>query len=164
MRWPPYFILAYLALGVQAGVGADVAVGLAQPNLVLIAAIFIALHAPRDSALLGCFAMGLLQDLLTLQPLGLFALSYGLVGLFVVSSQEIVYREHPLTHVLLTLAGSLMTGGVLLVHAWVRGPSLPVGSVLMSALYTAAVAPAVLWPLARFRRVFAFQSPRRRLM
>src|ERR1041384_2202503 len=113
MRWLPYFILAYVALGLQAGISAEVAVWSARPNLVLIAAIFIALHAPRETALLGCFVMGLLQDLLSIQPLGLFALSYGLVGMFVISTQEIVYREHPLTHVSLALMSSLMTGAVL---------------------------------------------------
>ena len=56
----------------------------APPNLVLLAALFVALNAPRKSALLGCFAMGLMQDLLTQQTLGLYALSYGMVGVMVI--------------------------------------------------------------------------------
>src|SRR5687768_9200547 len=98
MRWLPYFILAYVALGVQVGLGHYVAMRGASPNVVLVAAVFIGLYAPRETALLGCFGMGLMQDLLTRQPLGLFALSFGLVGLLVAGVQQLVDREHPLTH------------------------------------------------------------------
>src|SRR5947208_13176030 len=98
MRWPAYFILAYLAIGLQIGLGEYVRVGGAMPNLVLLAVIFIALNAPRDAALLGCFGIGMIEDLVGLHPLGLYALAYSLVGMFVVSTQELVYREHPVTH------------------------------------------------------------------
>src|SRR5687768_15200573 len=98
MRWLTYFILAYLALGLQVGLGDYVSYLGAGPNLVLLAVIFIAINAPRDAALLGCFGMGLMHDLLTHQPLGLFGLSYGLVGMMASGTHQVVYREHPLTH------------------------------------------------------------------
>lgn len=164
MRWLAYFILAYVFLGLQIGLGGHIRIGSAWPNLVLLAAIFIAIHAPRDAALLGCFGMGILQDLASQQPLGIFALSYGLTGMFVVSTQQIVYRSHPLTHFSLALVGSLLTGLVMLLHAWVRGPVKlsPLG-VFYSALYTSILAPLVLGALDRIKRAFAFQPPRRRL-
>src|ERR1700749_2562039 len=89
MRWLTYFILAYLTLGLQIGLAGHIALGGARPNLVLLAVIFIAINAPRDAALLGCFVLGLLQDLTTQQPLGIFALSYGLVAMFTISTQQI---------------------------------------------------------------------------
>ena len=100
MRWLAYVILAYIAIAVQIGLGPYVRYRGAQPNLVLLAAVFIALNAPRDAALLGCFCMGVLQDLVTQQPPGLFALSYGLTAMVAVSVHQVVYREHPLTHFL----------------------------------------------------------------
>src|SRR5256885_17206422 len=103
MRWLAYFILAYLAIAVQIGLGPFMRYHEAQPNFVLLAGIFIALNAPRDAALLGCFCMGLIQDLVTQQPPGLFALSYGLTALVVVGSHHVVNREHPLTHFGMTL-------------------------------------------------------------
>src|SRR5437899_56237 len=109
MRWLTYFILAYIALGLQVGLAPSMAFQGAAPNLVLICAIFIAINARREPALLGCFGLGAMQDLLTQQPLGLFALGYGLVGMFVVSTQELVYREHPLTHFSMTFSGGLIT-------------------------------------------------------
>ena len=108
MRWLSYFILAYVAIGVQAGVGNFVSYQGAEPDFVLLAVVFIALNAPREPALTGCFVLGLLKDLLTLGPLGLSALAYSLVGMFVISTQAVVYREHPLTHFSLVLISGLM--------------------------------------------------------
>ena len=186
MRWLAYFILAYVAIGVQIGLGPYVQYRGAQPNVVLLAAVFVGLNAPRDAALLGCFCMGLMQDLVTQQPPGLFALSYGLTGLVVVGSHHLLQREHWLTHFVLVLVGGLLTAAVLLVHAWVhpdvpRGPAggagaaaaataaamlpairLSAGTEFVRALYIAVLAPVVLGLLQRGRRFFAFQPQRRK--
>lgn len=178
MRWMAYFILAYLALGFQIGLGGFIHVWNAAPNLVLLAAIFIAINAPQEAALLGCFCMGLMQDLVTQSPLGVYAMAYGLVAMFVVSTQQLVYHEHPLTHVSLALVGGAVTSTVLWVQGWVHPPgpamTLPDGTLVAavrlaplvlfkSVLYTAVVAPLLLGGLQRIRRVFAFDPPRRRI-
>jgi rod shape-determining protein MreD len=187
MRWVTYCILAYLALGIQVGLGDYVNYRGATPNLVLLAALFIAINAPRDAALLGCFMMGLLHDLLTQQPPGLFALSYGLVGLIAAGTQQAVYRDHPLTHFSMALASGVVVAVLLLLNGWLRppGPAVtawvggvgPTPAAQMSfaemrlspateftrALYTAVLAPVVLGLLARTKRAFAFQQPRRKL-
>jgi rod shape-determining protein MreD len=163
MRWLTYFILAYLAIGLQLGAGDLLTIAGAKPNLVLLAVIFIAINAPREPALLGCVGIGLMQDLVNLQPLGLYAAAYGLVGMFVVSTQEIVYREHPLTHFSLGFVGCLLVAAVVLVHGLVRPPRVAPGALFGTAVYTAALAPLVLWGLQRIKRVFSFTPPRRRL-
>lgn len=187
MRWPPYFILAYVALGVQVGLGDYLSYRGAAPNLALLAAIFIAINAPRDAALLGCFGIGLLHDLLTQQPLGLFALSYGLVGLIVAGSNQAIHREHPVTQFAMALLGAAVVAVVVLLQGWVhpRGAAETVwvgGSGLtpatqaslaavraspvteiIRALYTALLAPVVLGLLHRVKRAFAFQPGRRKL-
>ena len=161
MRWFTYFILAYLAIGLQLGAGDLMSIAGAKPNLVLLAVIFIAINAPRDAALLGCFALGLLQDLLTLEPLGLYALAYGIVGMFVVSTQQLVYREHPLTHFSLALAGGLVVNVLLLAEGWIRGPLTPPTLLFTTTIYTAVLAPFVLSILQRVKKVFVFQPKRR---
>src|SRR4051812_9292576 len=98
MRWIPYFILAYIALGVQVALYGFFEVRNSAPNLVLLVVVFLAVNGGREAVLLGSFLLGLMQDLLTLQPLGTWAVCYSLVAMFVLSTQEIVYREHPLTH------------------------------------------------------------------
>jgi len=163
MRWLPYFILAYLVLGLQIGLRGHVTIGGAWPNLVMLAAIFIGINAPRDAALLGCLGLGLLHDLVTQQPLGLFAVTYGLLAMFTVSTQQVVYRAHPLTHVSLALVGGLLYGGIVLLHGWIRGPWLSPMMLFYSALYTALLAPLVLGVLGRMRRAFWFQPGRRKI-
>src|ERR1044071_3234499 len=114
MRLLAYLILAYVMLGLQLGLRGQIAIGSAWPNLVLLAVIFIAINAPRDAALLGCFGLGVLQDLLTQHPPGLFAFAYGVVGLAVAGTHQAVYREHPLTHFSMTLAGGIVVAIIIL--------------------------------------------------
>jgi rod shape-determining protein MreD len=188
MRWLTYFILAYIALGVQVGLGDYVSYQGAAPNLVLLAAIFIAINAPRDAALLGCFGMGVMQDLLTQQPPGLYAFAYGIIGLMVAGTNQVVYREHPLTHFSMALGGGLVVAIILLIHGWIHPPGaretiwiggagptqttqVSVDAVRTSpateftrAIYTAVLAPIVLGLLQRGKKVFSFQPSRRKLV
>src|SRR5438477_10050794 len=177
MRWIAYFILAYIALGLQIGLAPYLAFQGAIPNLVLLCVIFVAINAGREPALLGCFGLGAMQDLLTQQPLGLFAFSYGVVGMFIISTQELVYREHPLTHFSMTFTGGILTAIVMLIHDWIR-PAAPrivlVGghvlpalrlsflTLFTTALYTAVLAILVLGGLQRIKKLFAFDSARRK--
>jgi rod shape-determining protein MreD len=173
MRWFAYFILAYLAVALQIGLAPFLRYRGAAPNLVLLAAVFIALNAPRDAALLGCFCLGVLQDLVTQQQLGLFALSYGLMGLVVFGLHQVVYREHPLTHFSMALVGGVITTCVLLLHGWIHPPSpaapglpairLSPATEFIRTAYTAVLAPVVLGVLQRIRKVFAFQPQRRKV-
>src|SRR5689334_57221 len=122
MRSVTYLILAYLALGAQVGLSPFIKLGGAPPNLVLLAALFIALNAPKEPALLGCFLLGLMQDLLTQQTLGIFALSYGIVAMFVMGSQQLLYREHPLTHIIITFMAGITCAVIMLLHDLFRVP------------------------------------------
>ena len=163
MRWPAFFILVYVAVGLQIGMGDFVRIGGAgaRPDLVLLAVIFIAIHAPRDAALLGAFTIGLVKDMTTLSPLGLYAIAYSVVGMFVVSTQEYVYRAHPVTHVTLGFAGSLVAGAVVLIHGWIKGPPASFAEVFGSALYTALLAPVILGALNLAKGAFSFRRRQR---
>jgi rod shape-determining protein MreD len=172
MRWLAFAILAYLAVAVQIGLGGG------GVNVVLLAAAFVALNAPREQGLLGCVLLGLLQDLVTQHPVGLYALSYGLGGLMVVAAAQVVYREHPLTHFAMAMLMGLLTAAVLVLHGWIHPPGPPVmvdgqtvlGAIRLSAwelvlgaFYTALAAPVMIWPMQRLRRVFGFEAVRRRM-
>jgi rod shape-determining protein MreD len=164
MRWLAYFILAYVTLGLQTGMGAYVQFRGAAPNLVMLVMLFIVLCAPRDAALLGAFGLGLLQDLLTQQPLGLYAFAYGLIALLFSSGQSALSREHPATHVVLSLVGSVICSILILLHGWIRMPvRIGVGTLFYEAIYTALLAPFVLGGLMRIRRLFGFHAQRRRI-
>ena len=164
MRWIVYFILAYVAIGLQAGLAPFLTWNGASPNFVLLAVIFIAINAPREPALLGAFMLGMLQDLMTTQGLGVYAFSYGLAAMFTISTQEVVYREHPLTHFTLGLVTGISTAVMLVLHAsapWLHA-STPLKGPFITAILTAIAAPFVLGILQKFKRVFAFKVERRR--
>jgi rod shape-determining protein MreD len=164
MRWVSYFILAYIALGVQIALDGFVDVKGATPNFVLLVVIFLAVNGGREPVLLGSFILGLMQDLLSLYPLGTWAVTYTLVAMFVLSTQEIVYREHPLTHFSLALSGGILCGVVLTIHGWIypliHGAGTGHGggmATFTSAIYTAVLAPVILGVLQRMKRAFAFR-------
>jgi len=163
MRGLTYFILAYVAIGVQSGMAHALAVGSALPNFALLAVIFITLNAPRDVALSGAFFIGLFQDLCTGTPLGLYAFSYGLVAMFVISTQQIVYREHFITHFSVALIGGLIVGLLVLAQSALRDrATVPAMPLFYGAIYTAVLSPLVIGILNRIRRVFQFQPRRSR--
>ena len=167
MRWLTYFMLAYIALGMQVALRGYVEVKDAMPYIPLIVVVFLGINGAREPVLMGSFLLGLMQDLFTLQPLGTWALCYSLVALSVLSVQEIVYRDHPLTHFTLALTGGILCAVVLTTQSWIypllhggahRG--LGVLGHLASALYTAILAPLVLGVLQRMRGAFGFRKQR----
>jgi rod shape-determining protein MreD len=154
MRWLPLIILVYVLLGVQIGAGPYLTVRGSELNLGMIAVVFVALNARRQQALAAALAIGLAQDILSVHPLGLFACAYVLATYFVLAMREIVYREHPLTHLTFTLFAGLLVVGVLLAHGWVHPPVPQAWHLLMGASYTAVVAVILLYPLQQWRRIF----------
>jgi rod shape-determining protein MreD len=166
MRWLSFGILAYVTISLQIGLNGMLDWGGAAPNLVLPVVVFVAVNAAREEALIGTFLLGVLQDLFTVQPMGLYAFAYGMLGLFVVGAQPSLYRDHPLTHFVLTLAGALVTGVIVLFNEWTYpilhqlkdAPRPAVGRVLGGAVYTAAIAPVMLMGLSRVKRLFAFRG------
>jgi rod shape-determining protein MreD len=176
MRWFAYFILAYVMLGLQLGLGAHMQYRGTSPNLVLLVVIFLSLNAPRAEAMLGSFLLGAMQDLVTLEPMGLYAFSYGLVAMIVSVAGQFAYREHPLTQFCMTVVGGGITAFLLLIHGWIHplSPAHTQGGVLIHAVhqsprvllvcvvYTALLSPIVLGVLQRMQRTFAFQPSARR--
>jgi rod shape-determining protein MreD len=177
MRPLSYFILAYITLGLQAGIARAIQWNTAGPNFVLLAVIFIALNAPRDTALLACFGLGAMQDLTSGGTMGLYAFSYGIVAVMIVAIQQAVYRRHPLTHFMLALVTGILVAIILAIHNWLRPPApeiisagqhlppihTPILPLFYTAIYSAILAPFLIGGLQYFNRLFRFQSARRRM-
>ncbi|MFI5379335.1 MAG: rod shape-determining protein MreD [Tepidisphaerales bacterium] len=167
MRWLSFAILAYFILAMHLALTGYINWGKASPNLVLPIVVFICVNAPRQHALAGVFSLGLLQDLLSQGPLGMHAFAYGLAGLFVLGTQPVVYRDHWLTHMFVTFAAGMIVLAVAGFNDWAyprlhhlesTGPS--VIEAFFGVLYTALLAPLVLWPLVRLKRIFGFRPLR----
>ncbi len=165
MRFLAYILLGYLAVGTQVGLAAYAQVNGTAPNVVLMVAVFIALQADTESGLLACFMLGLMTDLVSQQPMGLYALSFALAGLFASSASKLAYKGHPLTHFFLVLVGGVFTAIVLWLYGALRldsGTRVPMLTLLGGALYSALLAPVLIGVLHRLRGVFGFSTGRRR--
>src|SRR5204863_9396205 len=138
---------------------------------------FIALNAPRDAALLGCFGLGLMHDLLTQQAMGLYAFSYGLLALFVTGSSQLLQRDHPVTHVMLALLGSAICSMMILAHGWIHPPGaarhvegmatvgaihVPMSTLVYQLQYTTILDPFGPALQVKLRKLLAYQPQRRR--
>jgi rod shape-determining protein MreD len=178
MRWLSYFILAYVTLALQAGIARAMQWNSVAPNFVLLAVVFIALNAPREVALLGCFLLGFMQDLTSQGTMGLFAFCYGLLAMLIFAVRQGVYRRHPLSHFVLALIGGVTTAIIIAIHGWLRPPMSPAAEsgqklatlrpavlpLFYTAIYSAILAPLVIGGLQRLDGLFHFQSTRRRIM
>lgn len=178
MRGLAFTILAYVALALQVGLAPYIEWRGVRPNLVLLAAVFIGMNAKRrEPALLGCFLIGLVQDCLTTQALGVYACSYGVAALLVTGSARVVYRDHPLAHVSLALVAGVIAMFATLVSGALHpaAPAVTDGGMTLDAaarvgigvevrrlVYTTLLAPFVLWGLTRVRRAFAFRGTYRK--
>jgi rod shape-determining protein MreD len=173
MRWFPFFILAYFFIGLQIGVQAHLSVDRlagAAPNLVLLAVVFIALNAPRDAALLGAFLLGLIQDIGTRAPLGLFAFSYGIVAMALVRAQLPGDRGNVLWNFFMTLGAGAISGLIIWLHglisSWLfgleyAGPTF--ARMFFVMVYSGFAALIVMPILYKVRRAFGFTPSRHRL-
>ena len=172
MRWPVYFLILYVMLGLQVGLGDLAQFKGVGPNLVLLMVVFISLSAPREEALLGAVILGLMQDLVSLQPLGLFAVSYGAVAYIVTAVAPLASHRHPLTHVAMTFVGACLTGLLLILHDRIHPIAAAVnveGETLRAVrvgprvaavmiVYTTLLSPVVIWLLQRTETWFDFRA------
>jgi rod shape-determining protein MreD len=172
MRWFRFFILAYIALGLQAGLSRAIEYKSASPDFVLLTVVFLAINAPRDTALLACFILGALHDFTGQGTLGLLAFSYGLAAVFIVAIQQAVNRRHPLTGFILTLFAGITVAVIISVHGLMRPPEpaphqpvvySPMSPLFYSAIYSAILALILLPVLQKIRAVFHFQTGRGRV-
>lgn len=128
----------------------------ARAEALLVLACFAALFA-RDSrqGLLASWIVGLVKDLATAAPFGLYALLFLGAGWGVLQIRQILFREHALTQlaVAFVAACGVNAAAGLFVAATTGGipAGVLVGKTLASALLTAVLAPGLLLLLARVK-------------
>ncbi len=157
MRWMPFFFLLVIALPLQSVVAPKVEVLGARPDLLLILTLFLALYAPADQAVIGAWLIGFCADGLTIERFGLMSLSYGLIGLLVVSAREYLFRFHILTRVAVAFIACVLVRCNWALYSMLRYPDARVLSELLSltigsAAYTAALAGPIQGGLLRIAR------------
>lgn len=167
MRWVGFLILLAIVAVLQSTVVSWIRIQRIGPDLVFLLALFYLLHAEPLDALIAAWLAGLTLDLFSEVRLGTFAFSFGLVGLALVRLRQLVFRDHPVTQLFLALVGCELIQVVARSVTAVLEPRLSWGptdvllGALYTALYTAVLAPYVLWLMLRLRGLLGLRPPSR---
>lgn len=166
MRWIPAAFLMFTLLVVQSAIVPRISAGPVRPDLLLIAVIWVAMHAPRRESVTFAWVLGLLADLMTLERIGLLALSYAIVAAIVAGGREYFFREDAPVQFAVTFAVSLVLRGAWVVYRVLLygAPSgvfaLLGGDILLASLYTACLAPIIHRMLTRSADLLGVAKPR----
>ncbi len=167
MRWPSFLVVAVLGIALQTVVAPCLEINHIRPDWMFVVAVHYALQAPWADGLIAAWLLGLLVDLSTQERLGLFAFSYGLAALGIVQIRDLVFRDHPFTHVAVTLLfGGVVQTVVGIYRLVVHGSPTSYGASIawdgvFTALYTAAWAPYMHWSLLKCRKFLGLLPPYR---
>ncbi len=170
MRWVTFAILAGLCLVLQTALAPHLAIGEIRPDWLFVLAVFYAVMGPWPDACLGAWVLGLLIDLESVNGsagyghLGLFAFSFGGTAWLIYHVRDLVFREHWLTHTILTFLGAMLVQSVVALY---RSATAPEGTspatgvwtyAVLTALYTTFWAPYFHWLLIRMRRLTGLRA------
>jgi rod shape-determining protein MreD len=171
MRWVPFAILAIVVIVCQTTfVRSLMAIREIWPEWMIVLAVHYALWGPSPDAAIGAWILGLTVDLQTAapHPIGLYAFSYGLAAWTVIRIRQVLFRDHPVTHAVVTLvfafAVHVMAGG----YFWWKH-RIPIDTeglwrpAFLFAGYTAVWAPCIHWVLIKLQRWTGLGPMRRRM-
>ena len=156
MRWLTFFILAYVATVLQStllGLMTGATVGGATVNLLFILALYYALSARKSDAPWACMALGLMADLASSYPFGVYAAAFAVAGWGVTRIRSHLVGEHPISVLfmsfILTFLLEVIVGAVAFKSTTPWGYLL--STALLTAVFTAIAAVPVHWLLRRNR-------------
>lgn len=180
MRWHVFAIFAVIAMIFETGLVDAVHILHVKPSVCAALATFIALSAPRITALWSCFILGLLMDLSsdlslgqtgTIHIIGPHALGYVVGGLLVLQVRSTVFRRRPLAIGAMTtafvLAMSVVAVTIYAVRSWYPGelmywdgtsPLADIGRRIFMAIYSGLFAVPLGWMLVRLMPLWQFHS------
>lgn len=156
MRWLTFFILAYVATVLQStllGLMTGTLAGGATVNLLFILALYYALSARKSDAPWACMALGLMADLASSYPFGVYAAVFAVAGWGVTRVRSHLVGEHPISVLfmsfILTFLLEVIVGAVAFKSTTPWGYLL--STALLTAVFTAIAAVPVHWLLRRNR-------------
>ena len=165
MKWMPFAILTGLTIVCQATLVPKMAIQSIWPDIMFVLVVHYALWGPWPDAAIAAWILGLIVDLQSLDRIGLHACAYGAAAWAIMRVRQIVFRDHPITQIAVTLTFTL---GIQLMVGLFRQGSSEQGMTgvavwwpaLFTAIYTAACAPYLLWLLIRLQRWTGLRSSR----
>jgi rod shape-determining protein MreD len=169
MRWITFILLLYIAAALHSAWFCALGGAEKFPRIDYVAmlAIFYALFAAEDYALMAALCCGILYDLMAPSPIGPHTFSLALVAWVIVRVRLSIFREHVISQAVVTMLAAAAFG-LLTQSLWVIMPKLlgiattglPFGAAmkawLINALYTGIVAPGVFWLLFKLNTLLGF--------
>ncbi len=149
-------VLLGVAVFLQSTVLRWVALKGVKPDLALILLVFVAVRRGSLSAQTSGFLAGLLEDILSLSPVGFNALLRTVLGFFYGLTAGSLFVDPVLMPVLLVLVATLLKGLlssllVALFHIPAPGFQIFAGPLWIEVGYNAVLAPFLFAPLRRLR-------------
>jgi cell shape-determining protein MreD len=184
VRWPVFIIAMFLVLVFDAALAPALAIDSQgmniRPGASAALAVFVALSAPRLTAMWACLILGLMLDFANLISLGgtnevcipgPYALGYVFSGYFICQLRSSVFRRRALTIGVLSVgfafAAAVVVVSCSVIRGWLPGPTLywtagtARGELLRQffcALYSGLLAWPLGWLLIRTSALWGFQS------
>lgn len=180
MSWAFFAICALIAMVFEVGLVDTVHILHIKPSVCAILATFIALSAPRITALWACLILGLLLDLSTdlsvgsartLHLIGPYTLGYVFACYIVLQVRSTVFRRRALTIGAMTLlfvfSAMVITVTLYIVRSWYPGGPLYWAEIstfneimrrFFSAIYSGIMGVPIGWVLARSIPLWQFQT------
>jgi len=180
MRWPFFLVMVYLFVGLQTSLAPLMRIDHIAPSLLMILAVYVALHTSSMTLGYACLLIGLLVDLTTVVPLadgvsdtaiiGPNIVGYVFGGWVVLQLRNLVYRDSPIGIALVVFVAGVfihLIGTALLTFRglpWLTGQPIPNWSAadelvrrFFQLLYTAALSVPLGYLLAKLYPVFRFE-------
>lgn len=168
MRWIMFLILLYFMAALQfSKLGAFPSGGNYWPEILYLPmlAFFYALYAEDASGPLAALVCGLVYDLCNDEFIGTSMIPIGVTAWLIVRVRPSIFRENPISQMMVTLLGVLGFAVISAVFRNLIGAPLEgrsvwkhMGIVSGDAVYTAIVAPLIFWVFFRFRHLLGFSS------
>jgi len=160
VRWFNFGILVLVALVLQGGFCRLFGLGPQRiaPDILLMLAVVIAFRGPIEQGPIACWILGLAKDASSEAVLGSYALAFGLTGVLVLWLRELLYGDHFLGLMGMTLLSSFLAEHFVFAISLVRGDlrgdnyGALAAAMLFSALLTAALAPYGQWLVLKLHR------------
>ena len=141
-----HVVIIIVLLAVQATLGRLISIGQVQPNFLSIYIIhFLLCRGPRDGIWLG-FAIGIVQDIVTTQFIGISALSYA-ITCFVIGKLSSIWQFSSRWYWIGWLLGGTILYGLIYFYFYATGTYLSFGKLLWSFALPSALFTTVLGAL-----------------
>lgn len=156
MRWFSFAMLAAVTIVLQTSAVPLMEIQSVRPDLMFILAVHYALWGPWPDAAIAAWILGLVVDLNSVgHNIGVNAFCFGLAAWAIMRIRQVVFRDHAITQLLITLVFTVLIQLILGLYRRWGGPTGD-GSILwpalMTGVYSAACTPYLHWLLIRLSR------------